>query len=81
MIINRLAAATCIAAAALAALSTTGGCTSEARTSEGELGSTQAGLLLNEPGFIETTAISGLKNPTVVRFASDGRVFVAEKGG
>jgi glucose/arabinose dehydrogenase len=33
------------------------------------------------PGFTETTVFSGLTNPTVVRFASDGRVFVAEKRG
>src|ERR687896_2258281 len=33
------------------------------------------------PGFQESTAFSGLTNPTVVRFASDGRVFVAEKSG
>jgi glucose/arabinose dehydrogenase len=33
------------------------------------------------PGFQETTVFSGLINPTVVRFASDGRVFVAEKRG
>src|SRR5439155_19806140 len=32
-------------------------------------------------GFQQTTAFSGLTNPTVVRFAPDGRVFVAEKGG
>ena len=32
-------------------------------------------------GFEETVAFSGLTNPTVVRFAADGRVFVAEKGG
>ena len=32
-------------------------------------------------GFQETTVISGLTAPTVVRFASDGRVFVAEKSG
>jgi uncharacterized repeat protein (TIGR01451 family) len=32
-------------------------------------------------GFQETTVISGLTSPTVVRFASDGRVFVAEKSG
>ncbi len=31
--------------------------------------------------FQETVAFSGLTNPTVVRFASDGRIFVAEKGG
>jgi Glucose / Sorbosone dehydrogenase len=32
-------------------------------------------------GFQESTVFSGLVNPTVVRFASDGRVFVAEKRG
>lgn len=32
-------------------------------------------------GFRETVVFSGLTNPTVVRFASDGRVFVAEKRG
>jgi glucose/arabinose dehydrogenase len=32
-------------------------------------------------GFQESVVISGLTNPTVVRFASDGRVFVAEKSG
>jgi PKD repeat protein/glucose/arabinose dehydrogenase len=42
-------------------------------------GSAQAATL--PPGFQETTAFSGLTNPTVVRFASDGRVFVAEKRG
>ncbi len=33
------------------------------------------------PGFVETTVLSGLTNPTVVRFVDDGRVFVAEKSG
>jgi len=32
-------------------------------------------------GFVETTVWSGLTNPMVIRFASDGRVFVAEKSG
>jgi glucose/arabinose dehydrogenase/PKD repeat protein len=32
-------------------------------------------------GFTESIAFSGLTNPTSIRFASDGRVFVAEKGG
>ena len=31
-------------------------------------------------GFREEVALSGLTNPTVVRFVPDGRVFVAEKG-
>ena len=33
------------------------------------------------PGFQESIVFSGLVNPTAVRFASDGRVFVAEKRG
>jgi glucose/arabinose dehydrogenase len=32
-------------------------------------------------GFSEVTAFSGLVNPTVFRFAPDGRIFVAEKRG
>ena len=36
---------------------------------------------LAAPGFTETTVWSGLGNPTVVRFAPDGRVFVATKAG
>jgi uncharacterized repeat protein (TIGR01451 family) len=32
-------------------------------------------------GFQESVVFSGLVNPTVVKFASDGRVFVAEKSG
>jgi glucose/arabinose dehydrogenase len=32
-------------------------------------------------GFQESTVFSGLINPTVVRFASDNRIFVAEKRG
>jgi glucose/arabinose dehydrogenase len=32
-------------------------------------------------GFTDVTVFSGLTNPTNVRFASDGRVFVAEKSG
>jgi Glucose / Sorbosone dehydrogenase len=33
------------------------------------------------PGFSEQTVFSGHVNPTAIRFASDGRVFVAEKSG
>jgi hypothetical protein len=32
-------------------------------------------------GFTEKTVFAGLNQPTAVRFASDGRVFVAEKSG
>src|SRR3712207_537877 len=32
-------------------------------------------------GFSDRTAFSGLVNPTAVRFAPDGRIFVAEKRG
>ncbi|HVP29891.1 MAG TPA: PQQ-dependent sugar dehydrogenase [Myxococcota bacterium] len=41
-------------------------------------GVARAGYL---PGFQETPVITGLTLPTMVRFAPDGRVFVAEKGG
>ncbi len=34
-----------------------------------------------QPNFQETTVFSGLSNPTTMRFAPDGRVFVAEKSG
>ena len=33
------------------------------------------------PGFQESTAYTGLVNPTAVEFAADGRVFVGEKRG
>ncbi len=33
------------------------------------------------PGFQETTVFSGLEGPTAVRFAPDGRIFVAQKPG
>jgi PKD repeat protein len=33
------------------------------------------------PGFQDSVVFSGLTNPTVVRFADDGRIFVAEKRG
>jgi hypothetical protein len=32
-------------------------------------------------GFQDTTVLTGLVSPTVVRFAPDGRVFVAQKDG
>ena len=32
-------------------------------------------------GFQETVVFSGLVNPTAIRFASDGRIFIAEKSG
>jgi hypothetical protein len=40
-----------------------------------------AGAATLPDGFREEIALSGLTNPTVVRFVPDGRVFVAEKGG
>ncbi len=33
------------------------------------------------PGSPESVVFSGLTNPTAIRFAPDGRIFVAEKGG
>ena len=40
---------------------------------------TEAAALLS--GFQDEIVFSGLTQPTAVRFASDGRVFVAEKSG
>ena len=40
-----------------------------------------AGAITVPSGFRDTVAIGGLTNPTSVRFASDGRIFVAEKSG
>ncbi|MDP8927611.1 MAG: PQQ-dependent sugar dehydrogenase [Actinomycetota bacterium] len=40
-----------------------------------------AGAETLPPNFEEQIVFSGLTNPTAVRFASDGRVFVAEKSG
>ena len=34
-----------------------------------------------QPGFVDTQALTGLNQPTAVEFAADGRVFVAEKSG
>ncbi len=43
--------------------------------------STSASAAVLPLGFTETTVWGGLGNPTVVRFAPDGRVFVASKSG
>jgi glucose/arabinose dehydrogenase len=42
---------------------------------------TTGGTTRQPPGFSESTAFSGLTQPTTLRFSSDGRVFVAEKSG
>jgi hypothetical protein len=34
-----------------------------------------------QPGFQESIVLSGLTDPMALRFARDGRVFVAEKSG
>lgn len=47
----------------------------------GLLAAVPAGAGVVPPGFQETQAFSGLVNPTVVRFAPDGTVYVAEKSG
>jgi glucose/arabinose dehydrogenase len=45
----------------------------------GTAGGAQAGTL--PAGFQDTAVFSGLDHPTAVRFAADGRVFVAQKNG
>ena len=42
---------------------------------------TESGAQTLPPGFSEQIVFSGLIEPTAVQFASDGRVFVAEKSG
>lgn len=42
---------------------------------------TQTDAAPSQTGFEEQTVFSGLNNPTAIRFAKDGRVFVAEKRG
>lgn len=41
----------------------------------------QAAGSFTDPHFADFTVFSGLDHPTTVRFADDGRAFVAEKGG
>ena len=43
--------------------------------------SSGAATVTPAPGFTDSVVFSGLTNPTAVRFAPDGKVFVAEKGG
>ena len=40
-----------------------------------------ARALVLPTGFREEVAFNGLTNPTAIRFAADGRIFVAEKSG
>src|SRR5262245_55418369 len=40
-----------------------------------------SGGLEHLPGFQDQVVVSGLDQPTAVRFASDGRIFIAEKRG
>ena len=45
------------------------------------LGASNSRAVTLPAGFAEETVATGLTQPTAVRFSSDGRVFVAEKGG
>ncbi|HEY7114036.1 MAG TPA: PQQ-dependent sugar dehydrogenase, partial [Thermoanaerobaculia bacterium] len=45
------------------------------------LGATMEGAATLPTGFQDVTVFTGLTHPTAVRFARDGRVFVAEKSG
>ena len=44
-------------------------------------GAARAEAVTLPPGFQETVVFSGLNQPTAIQFASDGRIFVAEKSG
>ena len=57
-----------------------------AETQSGSVSKDSSFTVSNSPfplpaGFQESTAFSGLTQPVAIRFASDGRVFVAEKSG
>jgi glucose/arabinose dehydrogenase len=45
-----------------------------------EIAATSQALTV-QPGFQDQTVLSGLIKPTAVRFAKDGRIFIAEKSG
>ena len=45
------------------------------------LASNRAGAASVPAGFQDSVVFSGLSEPTALRFASDGRIFVAEKSG
>ena len=49
--------------------------------SEGRKCHADVAFTTKQPGFQEEVALEGLELPTAVRFAADGRVFVAEKRG
>ena len=49
--------------------------------SEGQTCHADVAFTTKAPGFQEEVALEGLELPTAVRFAADGRVFVAEKSG
>jgi glucose/arabinose dehydrogenase len=55
------------------------------QTTSGTISGNYLFTVANSPsvptGFAQSTVFSGLAQPTVVRFAADGRVFVAEKSG
>src|SRR5215472_6411203 len=46
-----------------------------------QAGPGRAGASTLPPGFRDSVVLSGLSNPTVLQFASDGRIFVGQKNG
>ena len=44
-------------------------------------GPSPAGASTLPTGFRDSVVLSGLTNPTVLQFASDGRIFVGQKNG
>jgi glucose/arabinose dehydrogenase/PKD repeat protein len=46
-----------------------------------QAGTSPAGASTLPTGFRDSVALSGLTNPTVLQFASDGRIFVGQKNG
>jgi len=56
-------------------------CTSPGDVPAASTTSSTASTAVLPPGFQDSVVLTGMTNPTAVRFASDGRVFVAEKSG
>ena len=77
----RFVAIICAAAAALAAGAVASGVVGLGVSGSSSARAASPATAVLPDGFHDTVAISGLSAPTTVRFAPDGRIFVAEKAG
>ncbi len=77
---RRVPLALALAAASAASF---GGCSAEQpSTEESEpVASLAQAATIADPGFTDTTVVTGISNPTAMAFAPDGRLFVAQQTG